>query len=238
MTVPDAFRLLTNRRTNGDEHKFEQAQIVIYRALHALSGRLAATHEERQESGSRCFERLLRVGPRAIDLDVEKVEAYLWKMLKYDDLDRKRRRHRETTIGSAGGQDSRSSEPVDSRNPESISIEEQEQREDLELAAWAVRFVFEDLKEALATRLKPRYQDGFKRSVAELKALVLGTESFDEVVSREFPKLTVQAKNRIYQRHCRAREQYLDWLEDEMPSGNFSSAQRAALKGLIAQLRR
>src|SRR4051812_24642087 len=117
VTLPDAFRLLTSLRSDGDEHIFEQAQILVYRALHALSGRLAATPEERQESGSRCFERLLRVGPRSIDVDDDKVEAYLWKMLKYDDLDRKRRRRRETAAEGDDGRVSRNLEPVDPRNP-------------------------------------------------------------------------------------------------------------------------
>ena len=236
MTLAEAFRVLTDSPAQADGTRFDEAQVLIYQELHGLSRRLRAAPDERQESGSRCFERLLRGGPRSITLEDEVVQSYLWRMLKNDDLDRKRRRSREAP--EVTRIDSPALEPSDERNPENQSIAQQQQQEDQQLVDWTMQFVFQELKELLAGRLTARYRAGFKDAVDQLQSLVLEATTFDAIVMREFGEVTVQARNRIYQRHCRAREQYLDWLEDEMPSGNFSNAQRLALNGLIAQLRR
>jgi hypothetical protein len=236
MTLAEAFRVLTELRARADETRSDEAQVLIYQELHALSRRLHAAPDERQESGSRCFERLLRGGPRSITLEDEVVQAYLWKMLKNDDLDRKRRRSREAP--ELQRIESLALEPSDERNPENRSIAQQQQEEDQQLVHWAMQFVFQELKELLAARFPARYQAGFKEAVDQLRSLVLEASTFDVIVLRESGEVTVQTRNRIYQRHCRAREQYLDWLENEMPSGNFSNAQRVALNGLIARLRR
>jgi len=236
MTLAEAFRVLTESRARADETRFDEAQVLIYQELHTLSRRLRAAPDERQESGSRCFERLLRGGPRSITLEDEVVQAYLWRMLKNDDLDHKRRKSREAPEVQGG--ECPELEQSDGRNPENQTIAEQQQEEDQQLVNWAMQFVFQELKELLAGRLTARYRAGFKEAVDQLRSLVLEATTFDAIVLRESGEVTVQARNRIYQRHCRAREQYLDWLEDEMPSGTFSYAQRVALKGLIAQLRR
>jgi DNA-directed RNA polymerase specialized sigma24 family protein len=238
VTLSDAFRVLTSARNEADEQSFDAAQVIVYQELHVLSRRLQASPEERQESGSRCFERLLRGGPRSILLVDGVVQAYLWMMLKNHDLDRKRRERRELPSVEEPTEGGSATEPSNKRTPETLSIEREQAQQDHELVSWGLRFVFGELKELLTSRLPARYRDGFKDSVDQLRSLVLETETLDGIVMRECREVTATTRNRIYQRHCRAREQYLDWLEDEMPSGNFSSVQQLALKGVVGRLRR
>jgi hypothetical protein len=164
-------------------------------------------------------------------------------MVKYDDFDRKRlvtRRHKHELPPQQNGHEEPegSNEPREEANPESISIDREDEHQRQQQLDWAMAFVFGDLKDRLSQRLPAHYREGFLHAVEQIKSLLLETETFDAIVTGECGEVTQRTRNRIYQRHSRVREQYLDWVEEEMTSAGLSLAQESGVKGVVSQMRR
>jgi DNA-directed RNA polymerase specialized sigma24 family protein len=233
MTLEEAFCLVSGSGSSTDAGpgQLDTAQSMIYQELHALARRCTRDRELGEESASRSFQRLVLGGPRSVGRDDRVVQSYLWRMVANGVKDLRRQQQRELESPPED-------EVVDSETPEGALIAREEGEQRARLASWATSFVFGTLAEQLASRRARRSHDDFRESVRQMDQLVRGAVTFDDIVARECGTVNDQTRSRVYQRHCRVRRSFLMWLTDEMPEGAFSDSESAAIKRIIALLRR
>jgi DNA-directed RNA polymerase specialized sigma24 family protein len=238
MTLGEAFALCTGL-VDGASDVIDEARVHVYNSLHDLARNLRCSPQDQQESASRCFERLLRGGPRSVDSDDRSLRAYLMQMLKNDVVDQIRRTRREVELDhrdTSATHEGRS--PAQSPTPEDIWLEQEDEAQRLELAQWAAEFVFGELADQLAGRRPARYREDFLTAVSQLRRLSIQGDQFDDIVRQECGEVSTAMRNRVYQRHCRARTAFWLWLKEELTALDFPEKQATAIRVVVAAMRR
>ena len=69
--------------------------------------------------------------------------------------------------------------------------------------------------------------------------LVNGLDTFDDLVRQAFGEVTPITRDRLYQRHSRARRRLLEWIEHDLPLvPDLLPEQKRLVRNLVAQFRR
>ena len=174
--------------------------------------------------------RLIQSGPRGERVDgpqsEEQVERYLRKSISNQRVSY----HRCTARETAGL-------PADVAVTATFETQPDQMRA-REALCWARRHFFERIVPALAEDLQQRGGEptDFIDAMKELREMADGTVPFGELVTREGADTDGTARNRLYQRHCRARRRVLDWARTQLPLMVVDEFRRWALGFVICEL--
>jgi hypothetical protein len=87
--------------------------------------------------------------------------------------------------------------------------------------------------------ISQRYRDDFVESMLQFERLISGQTTFDDLVQNTFGGITPATRDRLYQRHSRARRRLFEWVEQDLPAlEGLLPEQKQLVRNLVAQLRR
>jgi DNA-directed RNA polymerase specialized sigma24 family protein len=200
--------------------------MVVHEALVRLARRMVPT-DYRDEVTQDVLVRLWKARPssrRYTSSDGE-AEAYLKTALgnRVKDIHRKNKRDRDHLV-SATVDDGDSRPPdvfVERRTPEDLVIREQRDARDDALLGEAMTRLFDEAIPEIARGLQN--PGGFLENIADLRAIANDDLTVDAIVEREGGNAEsyVKVRNRVYQRHKRARAYLL-----EVPANNAAGMPR------------
>lgn len=204
-----------DRTLSPEENQRRQLAIAaVFEETTRLARRVLGP-DGRDELVSNLLYRLIknRPGPRRHTADDEGARAYLVRGLRNQEKDAHRRqarhldrfpppRERDSGKARAAGDD----DFVDTESPEDILRQNEQER----LEAEARRLLFDEAIPAIAKALQN--PTGFLANIADLRDIFDDVLSVDAIVTREggTDETRVTVRNRVYQRHKRARAYLLE----------------------------
>ncbi|WP_239490716.1 hypothetical protein [Luteitalea sp. TBR-22] len=197
-----------------ENQRRERAIVMVFEELSRLARRVVEP-AHRDELVSNLLYRLMknRPGPRRYTADDEGARAYLVRGLRNQEKDAHRRDARQANrCPDPRDRDSRKArapEDEDFVDPETPD-DNLQQDERARLEAEATRQLFDLAIPAISRSLQN--PTGFLANMADLRAIFDGTLSVDQIVAREggTPETYTTVRNRVYQRHKRARAYLLE----------------------------
>jgi hypothetical protein len=197
----------------------DDATTVVYEALVRLARRVVPV-DHRDVAVQDVLIRLSknRPGPRRYTASDNEAEAYLKTALdnKVTDIHRRMQKERRRWESATAEEDDRPKAErfVDRTTPEALAMAGQHEA----LIALAITRLFDEAIPQIAGGLQN--PDGFLENIRDLRAIADDDLSVDAIVAREGGQVNtyVKVRNRIYQRHKRARA-YLLEVPANKPAG-------------------
>jgi len=238
MTLTKAFSIVTGTIQDASGEDRDQAMATIYNELHRLAKRLRVDRDIQEESASYGFQRLVLGGPREVQSLDPVVQAYLWRIVASVSHDLARKRGREAPMASEDALATPNEKQIVRTDPETQLLEAETQREQQSRARWVRHYVFSEVAKAVAEAISPRYRQDFVEAMSHFERLLDGQVTFDGLVDATFGEITTATRDRLYQRHCRARRRLFEWAESQLPQSGLLPEQMQLVCTFIAQFRR
>jgi len=239
MTLAEAFSIVTGATADRPADEREEAMVLVYEELHRLARRLRVDRDIQEESASYGFQRLVLGGPRAIEHHDAVTQTYLWRIVCSISRDLIRKKGREVSTDFGDADASANATRLEEDDPETLLVSDENRRNQASQRQWVLRYVFTEVTRMVSERIASRYREDFVQSMSQFERLVGGLSTIDDLVQHTFGGITPTTRDRLYQRHSRARRRIFEWVQEELPTlEGLLPEQKQLVRNLVSQFRR